>query len=76
MTKHSWTLALNRCPHGHEALSIDYADADGGGGGARITGPDCCGRWKVVKEWPMGLSSLRNAAESLSEAADELEQEA
>lgn len=76
MTNRSWTLALNRCPHGKEALSIDFADANGGGGGSRITGPDCCGRWSVVMEWPMSLASLRNAAESLSEAADELEQDA
>lgn len=74
MAKCSWTLALNRCPHGNEALSVDYTGADGGGG-SRITGPDCCGRWKVVKEWPMDAGSLRSAINEFEGAIEELESE-
>lgn len=47
MTKHS--LAINVCQdHGVWAISIDDES-----GGIRLTDGKCCGRWEVVKSWPL-----------------------
>lgn len=56
-----YTLALNRCPHGVEMISID----DSNGGGTNLTGNKCCGRWSVVKEWPMSDRLLEGARDEL-----------
>ena len=60
-----YTLALNRCPHGVEMISID----DSNGGGTNLTGNKCCGRWSVVKEWYMPHRLLVGAILELEEAA-------
>lgn len=53
----SKTLAINRCPtHGYWAITIDDDDT-----GVRVTPSKCCGRWDIVKVWPLeqcDLSSL------------------
>lgn len=64
----SWTLALNRCRHGVEMISLDH-----NGGGTNLTGNKCCGRWDVVKEWPMPANLMRDAATELEAAAEEEE---
>lgn len=42
------SLAINRCPHGVFSVTID-----GDGSGVRITPSKCCGRWDLVKSWPL-----------------------
>lgn len=64
-------LSICKCPeHGTWMLSVDDE-----GGGTRITSSKCCGRWDVVKRFPMTAKQLREAAAELECNADQLEQE-
>lgn len=63
--KPKFSLTLNRCPHGVEMLSLDDSN-----GGVNLTGQKCCGRWNVVKTWPMTASNLERAAAELKQAAE------
>lgn len=60
-------IALNRCPHGVEMLSLDFHH-----GGTRFAGPKCCGSWRVVGEWRVTAKALQDIAE---EAVDWEEEE-
>lgn len=65
----SWlTIALNRCPHGIEMLSLDNES-----GGSRFAGPKCCGSWKVIAEWPVSAKDLREIAEEAESLTEQRE---
>ncbi len=64
-------IALNRRAHGIEMLSLDYD-----GGGTRFAGPKCCGRWDVVKEWPVTAKDLREIADEAEGVEEERERKA
>ncbi len=61
-------IRLVRCPHWFDALSIDYGNT-----GTRITSGKCCGRWEIVREWPMSADSLRDAAREFQCIAEQIE---
>ena len=63
------TLALNNCPnHGTKMVSIDS-----NGTGIRVAGSKCCGRWQVIKEWPLTAQQWRELAEEANAVAEALE---
>lgn len=66
-----FAIVLNRCPHGVEMISLDND-----GGGVKLTGASCCGRWSEVKVWPMSATSLRAAADEFDGAATMMEEQA
>lgn len=68
-----YRLSVNRCPHGTYSVALDRRDPDGGGTGTRLTPGKCCGRWDLVREWPMDADDLRDIITELECAADEME---
>jgi hypothetical protein len=63
----SYRLTLNKCPHGVEMISLEASY----GGGVRITGNKCCGRWTEIKQWPMNRVLLHEASEELECASQD-----
>jgi hypothetical protein len=64
-------LAINRCPnHGCFSISIDNET-----GGTRLTDNKCCGRWDIVKRFPMTEKQLRNIVIEIECASEQLESE-
>lgn len=52
MAKKAHYLAIDKCPHGTVALSINNDI-----GGTRLTG-GCCGSWTTQREFPVDVDSL------------------
>lgn len=64
-------LVINKCPeHGIYSISLDDD-----GGGLRLTPGKCCGRWAPIKAWEMNAKELRQLANEIECAAEELEHE-
>lgn len=54
-------LQICKCPeHGHWAVTVGDSD-----GGTRLTPTKCCGRWTIVKAFPMTPGALRSVAEDI-----------
>lgn len=66
--EHKYNLTLNCCPHGIKMISIDDQR-----GGTNLTGQKCCGRWNVIKEWPMSIKQLKLVAYEITQAIQNLE---
>jgi hypothetical protein len=60
------TLAIDRCPHGMRAISVNLR----GEHGSRLTSGKCCGRWDTVVEWAMSKKELLAAADEIREYAE------
>lgn len=54
------TLQINKCPEHPEFLSISIDDE---GGGTRIAGSKCCGRWVTVRKWSITEQMAEEAIE-------------
>ena len=65
MSKHS--LAINVCQD-HGVWSISIADDSGG---IRLTDGKCCGRWEVVKSWPLTARLAENIVTEIESAREQ-----
>lgn len=65
MTKYS--LAINECPHGIKSISLDDENC-----GIRLTSSKHCGRWRIVKSWPVGIKELESIIKELTIARESL----
>ena len=45
-------------------------------GGHRVTPSKCCGRWEVVKTWPLSADEWRSLAAEATRAAEDLDEDA
>lgn len=65
-------LSIHQCPIHKDFLAVclDEKDEDGGTG-VRLTPSKCCGRWKLVTQWPMRLVDLRCIKEAIENAIEE-----
>ncbi len=61
-------LTIMQCPHGAYAISVDDDN-----GGIRIAGDRCCNIWNDVKRFPMTPTTLRESANELECAAEQME---
>ena len=60
------TLAIDKCPHGMRAISVNLRGEHGG----RLTHGKCCGRWDTMTEWTMSKKELLEAADEIREYAE------
>lgn len=62
-------LAINRCPiHGFLSVSVDDEST-----GVRITPGKCCGRWEIIKQWPISQVDVEEIDIAKQEAEDDRE---
>ena len=60
------TLAMDKCPHGCWAITVNLR----GRHGTRLTHSKCCGTWTTVREWTMSKADLLRAADEISGYAE------
>ena len=60
-------LVINQCPT-HRWWSVSIDDD---GGGVRVTGSKCCGRWNTIHTFPMSPDQWRELARLAEDAAED-----
>lgn len=60
--KDTRAIEIRRCPsHGFWAIVLDEGD----GCGRRLTSGKCCGRWDLVKAWPLKDADVQDMIDDL-----------
>ena len=65
-----YKLSICRCPAHPNFLSVSLDDFYAGTG-VRLTASKCCGRWEVIKSWPMDEREMGETAHLFLNAAEE-----
>lgn len=63
-------IAINRCPEHKDFWCICIEDEEGSG--TRIVGGKCCGRWNLVKRWPLTERTIESILEEMTAAKEGL----
>lgn len=69
----SYHLSIHRCPIHKDffMVALDELNENGDGTGTRLTPTKCCGRWGLVKQWPLKSRDLREIANAFECAAED-----
>lgn len=65
-----YEIAVDRCPHGTNAISLDSD-----GGGTRLLGPKHCGRWERQFAFTLTPENARAMIRELEDAIEDMEKE-
>lgn len=65
-----YRIAVNACEYHPNVQMLSLDDESGG---QRLLGPKCCGRWSMVREWPLDDADARSIAIELECVAERLE---
>lgn len=61
-------LAIYRCPEHREFFAVILDDDEGVG--TRVTPSKCCGRWDLVRSWPIDDHMRATIIKELSDGQD------